>query len=223
MQSSFVTDMQQVSHALQSSTRQSLLLLDEMGKGTSSIDGASLFAATIKYLLGRGPHCPRTLAATHFHEVFHEDFLPEDLPFTPAHMQVLLGNDPARLKEEITFLYKLRYGLELTSHASQCESLCGIPAAIVERAAFVAQLSRDHNLKELQVRIRDDLQGQEQESLRDADSKAHLERAESIARAFIQWNLGADEAAAARRGDEPSLDPIYKLNMILRGGTGTSD
>ena len=53
--------------ALQSATRRSLLVLDEMGKGTSSADGASLFAATIKHLLQRGGNCPRTLAATHFH------------------------------------------------------------------------------------------------------------------------------------------------------------
>lgn len=59
--------MQQVSQALQSCTRKSLILLDEMGKGTSSADGASLFAATIKHFLERGQHCPRILAATHFH------------------------------------------------------------------------------------------------------------------------------------------------------------
>jgi DNA mismatch repair protein MSH5 len=59
--------MQQVSQALQSSTRRSLVLLDEMGKGTSSTDGASLFAATIKHFLRRGEDCPRILAATHFH------------------------------------------------------------------------------------------------------------------------------------------------------------
>lgn len=59
--------MQQVSQALQRGTARSLILLDEMGKGTLSTDGAALFAATIRNLLIRGADCPRTLAATHFH------------------------------------------------------------------------------------------------------------------------------------------------------------
>ncbi|UZJ53372.1 hypothetical protein CBS101457_002692 [Exobasidium rhododendri] len=217
MQSSFLIDMQQVSHALQSCTRHSLLLLDEMGKGTSSTDGASLFAATIRHLLARGYHCPRTLAATHFHEVFHPDLLPEELPFTPAHMQVLLGSDATRLKEDITFLYKLRYGLELTSHATQCEILCGVPPSVVERAAYVAQLSRDHNLGELQLRIQDAMQSQDRPRDDDKNSSQDLQWAERVARAFVQWDLNADEANAARNGEDASLDPLRRLSTILAG------
>ena len=219
MQSSFLIDMKQLSQALQSSTLHSLILLDEMGKGTSSTDGASLFAATIKHLLERGNQCPRTLAATHFHEVFHDDFLSQSLPFTPAHMQVLLSKKSTRLDEEITFLYKLRYGLELISHATQCELFCGIPHSIVERAAYVAQLSRDHNLSELPLRINDALQDQEHIEGEKGGVKSALElqREERMARAFVQWDIEADEATAAIHGNDSILHPLRKLTNILKG------
>lgn len=143
-------------------------------------------------------------------EVFHEDFLPNSLPYTPAHIQVLLGKvEPRRTDESITFLYKLRYGLELTSHAEQCELLCGIPHSIVDRAAYVAQLSRDHNLQELQLRIQDELHHNQ------ADQD--LQRAENIARAFVHWDLRADEEAAENYGENQSFDPCVKLRDLLAG------
>jgi DNA mismatch repair protein MSH5 len=147
-------------------------------------------------------------------EVFHPDFLADTLPFTPAHMQVLLGRDASRLGEEITFLYKLRYGLELTSHATQCEVLCGIPHHLVERAAYIAQLSREHNLNELQLRIQDALQEEASPASEDL-SKETMQRFENIAREIVQWDIETDEAAAAKYGEGPALDPRPHLIDIL--------
>lgn len=109
-QSSFTLDMAQVSRALRSATSNSLVLLDEMAKGTLAHDGAALFAATCIELLKRGHDCPRTLAATHFHEVFHSDLLPESLPYQPAHMEMIIEGVEARASSEsipqLTLLYK---------------------------------------------------------------------------------------------------------------------
>lgn len=127
-------------------------------------------------------------------------------------MQVLLGKkNTSRLEESITFLYKLRYGLELTSHATQCELLCGIPSEIVDRAAYVAQLSREHNLHELQLRIHNEVQGESQ------DSDEELKSAEEMARAFVQWDLAEDQELAATFGELPSLDPKAKLQILVSG------
>lgn len=57
------------------------------------LDGAGLFCGLVKYLLELGPRCPRTLIATHFHEVFRDEeelISPSALPISFVHMQVLL-------------------------------------------------------------------------------------------------------------------------------------
>lgn len=54
------------------------------------VDGAGLFCGVIKHLLNRGADCPKVLAATHFHDVFRQEFLnPKATPITFLHMQVL--------------------------------------------------------------------------------------------------------------------------------------
>merc|ERR1719187_425821 len=65
--SSFACDLQQVSAAVRSFSPRSLLLLDEFGKGTNSIDGEALLASVIKFLVDSSP--PLTLVSTHFHNV----------------------------------------------------------------------------------------------------------------------------------------------------------
>ena len=67
--SAFMIDLSQVSKALRYATANSLILLDEFGKGTSSADGISLLASVIRHLLERR-ECPRTVISTHFSELF---------------------------------------------------------------------------------------------------------------------------------------------------------
>ncbi|PWN47974.1 P-loop containing nucleoside triphosphate hydrolase protein, partial [Violaceomyces palustris] len=65
-QSSFMTELMQLKRSIKYSTQRTLLLLDEVGSGTDTNDGAGLFAASIKYFLRRGLSCPKVLAASHF-------------------------------------------------------------------------------------------------------------------------------------------------------------
>ena len=123
-------------------------------------------------------------------------------------MKVLLGKDDGRVGGEITFLYELQHGLELTSHAAQCELLCGIPRPIVERAAHVASLSRSHNLAEVQLRLHDTLHGRKV-----GRGDADLQRAEEVARAFVQWDLHSV------RNDPASASDLHiGLRAILAHG-----
>lgn len=56
-------------------------------------DGSGLFCGVLKYLLESGTSCPKVIATTHFHEIFHNDLLrPHKLPITFLHMQVLLAS-----------------------------------------------------------------------------------------------------------------------------------
>ncbi|KAG2066456.1 hypothetical protein BDR04DRAFT_1081862 [Suillus decipiens] len=107
-QSAFMIDLNQVSLALRNCTVNSLILLDEFGKGTIPAGsfssrckhnyGAGLFCSVIKHLLNRGSQCPRVLAVTHFHEVFQKDMLdPHKFPITFLHMQVLFTSSKGNL------------------------------------------------------------------------------------------------------------------------------
>lgn len=66
-QSAFMIDLQQVSLALNSATRRSLLIIDEFGKGTDASDGAGLACAVMEHLLSLGIERPKVIGATHFH------------------------------------------------------------------------------------------------------------------------------------------------------------
>lgn len=231
---SFQTDMDQVSNALNRCTPHSLLLFDEMCKGTLATDGVALFAGTIRHLLRRGKDCPRTIAATHFHEVFHEDLLSPSMPITPAHMRILLDTDLSGkgkdeyeegddkdVEQTIVFLYKLCYGIELHSHAVQCAKLCGIRQEVIDRATHVAKKSRDHDLKSLELSIIDDLaeidffDANEQDRQPPSASIYTLRQKEQALRAFTAWNIDADRQTAAEEGEMAFLDPAVKLQRIL--------
>jgi DNA mismatch repair protein MSH5 len=76
MESSFTIDVQQVVTMLRSCAPNSLLIIDEFGKGTCSFDGAALLAATLEHLaMGRCGPCPRTLTSTHLIEIFEQGLL----------------------------------------------------------------------------------------------------------------------------------------------------
>lgn len=56
-------------------------------------DGASLFVGLIKHLVTKGPRLPKTILATHFHEIFFNDFLKRGLPIGLAHMELVIDRE----------------------------------------------------------------------------------------------------------------------------------
>lgn len=97
--SAFMIDLQLISFLLRNCTERSLLLIDEFGKGTNATDGAGLFVGLIKELVTMGARLPKTLLATHFHEIFMNDFLKSRLPVGLAHMELLISKHGA--EEEV--------------------------------------------------------------------------------------------------------------------------
>ncbi|PKC07226.1 hypothetical protein RhiirA5_500820 [Rhizophagus irregularis] len=136
IQSAFMIDLQQISIALRNSTSRSLLIFDEFGKGTGSTDGAGLFCGVIEHLLKRGRDCPKVIAATHFHEIFENNLLPQALPISLATMEIMRDDE----KEELAFLYRLVPGRSTTSWGTFCAAFAGMPSHIVKRASHLSQL-----------------------------------------------------------------------------------
>jgi DNA mismatch repair protein MutS len=138
-QSTFLVEMVETASILANVTARSLVLLDEVGRGTSTLDGLAIAWAVTEALHdhGGGPgQGPKVLFATHYHEL---TALAERLPrVRNFHVAVREWND------EIVFLHKVRPGGTDRSYGIQVARLAGLPAAVVTRAkAILADLESE--------------------------------------------------------------------------------
>jgi len=133
--STFMVEMTETATILNTATRQSLILLDEMGRGTATFDGLSLAWATVEYL--HAETGARTLFATHYHEL---TMLAEKLP--------RVRNLRVGVKEAaggIVFLHNIEPGAASKSYGIEVARLAGLPAQVIERAKRVL---RQHEKQE---------------------------------------------------------------------------
>ena len=125
-QSTFFVEMLELANILNNVTPKSLVILDEIGRGTSTADGCSIARAVLEYLHGRGKTGPKTLFATHFHEmVLAEGVLKRVKNY---HFAVRETN------EDVVFLRKLICGATDKSYGIHVARLAGIPKKVTERA-----------------------------------------------------------------------------------------
>ena len=125
-QSTFMVEMNETANILNNATQKSLLILDEIGRGTSTFDGISIAWSIIEYLEGPRPIGAKTLFATHYHELTE---LAQMFPGVKNYfVQVKEWND------EIIFLRKILPGGADKSYGIQVARLAGLPEAILKRA-----------------------------------------------------------------------------------------
>ena len=135
-QSTFMVEMQETANILHSATSRSLLILDEIGRGTSTFDGLSLAWAVAEYLASNPRARPKTIFATHYHELTDlADALPN---VTNCHVVVREWQD------DIVFLRKVVPGRSDRSYGIQVARLAGLPPSVVARAREILNgLERD--------------------------------------------------------------------------------
>uniref|UniRef100_A0A3B4BAL3 MutS protein homolog 5 n=1 Tax=Periophthalmus magnuspinnatus TaxID=409849 RepID=A0A3B4BAL3_9GOBI len=135
--STFMIDLNQMALALNSSTGNSLVLIDEFGKGTNTVDGLSLLAASISFWLKKAPvDVPHLLLATNFHSLLQLGLLPF------SEMLSLLTLETALDGDELVFLYQLKEGICRSSYAANIATLAGLPTNLVQRGVEVSELYR---------------------------------------------------------------------------------
>jgi len=128
-QSTFFVEMLELANILNNVTPKSLVILDEIGRGTSTIDGCSIARAVLEFLHGRGTTGPRALFATHFHELITaEETLKRVKNF---HFAV------KETRDEVIFLRKLIPGATDKSYGIHVARLAGIPKKVTERAESI--------------------------------------------------------------------------------------
>jgi DNA mismatch repair protein MutS len=125
-QSTFMVEMQETANILHTATSRSLVILDEIGRGTATFDGLSLAWAVAEHLASNPRARPRTIFATHYHELTDlADALPGVANF---HVVVREWHD------DIVFLRKVVPGRSDRSYGIQVARLAGLPPAVVARA-----------------------------------------------------------------------------------------
>ena len=130
-QSTFMVEMTEVANILRNATRNSLLILDEIGRGTSTFDGLSIAWAVIEYISNTKTLGAKTLFATHYHELTElEGTLNGVNNYCIAVKE--MGDD-------IVFLRKIIKGGADRSYGIQVAKLAGVPDSVIQRAKELAQ------------------------------------------------------------------------------------
>ena len=127
--STFMVEMTETAAILHNATPRSLILLDEIGRGTSTFDGLSIAWSVSEYLHNSPEHSAKTLFATHYHELTE---LAENLPGAKNYQITATEKDG-----EVVFLHKLIKGKASKSYGIAVAKLAGLPQKVIERAKDV--------------------------------------------------------------------------------------
>ena len=125
-QSTFMVEMAEVAELLKNATRRSLLVLDEIGRGTSTYDGMAIARAVLEYCADRRRLGAKTLFATHYHELTAVE--QEIQGVRNYHVAV------KKRRDDIVFLRKIVPGAADQSYGIEVAKLAGVPARVIERA-----------------------------------------------------------------------------------------
>ncbi|MDD3222252.1 MAG: DNA mismatch repair protein MutS [Clostridia bacterium] len=150
-QSTFMVEMNEVANILRNATRNSLLILDEIGRGTSTFDGLSIAWSVVEHISDKKRLGAKTLFATHYHELTE---LEGQLPG--------VNNYCIAVKEQgddIIFLRKIIQGGADRSYGIQVAKLAGIPSPVIERAKEIAAKLSDADISTRAREIADEEPG----------------------------------------------------------------
>lgn len=137
-ESTFLVEMNEAANILNNATRNSLILLDEVGRGTSTFDGLSIAWALAEYLHNQPSVAAKTLFATHYHELNELE-----------NMYDHIVNYNVQVKEhdgKVIFLRKLVRGGADHSYGIQVADMAGLPSIVIERAKEILKNLESHSL-----------------------------------------------------------------------------
>ena len=195
-ESTFMTEMVETAQILHHATARSLILLDELGRGTSTYDGLAVARAVIEYIHNHPQIRSKTLFATHYHELTElADVLPR------------LRNLRVEIAEEgsdLVFLYKISSGIALKSYGVYAAKLAGLPRPVVRRAE---QLLNEYE-------TRSDLRGVATNgSTQDQGAALASRREAELADALLEIDPDALSPVEA-------LTKLYELRRLAGAGKG---
>jgi DNA mismatch repair protein MutS len=207
--STFMIEMEETAAILHHATRHSLIILDEIGRGTSTHDGLAIARAVVEHL--HNVIGARTLFATHYHELA---IMAEELPHLRVYTMAISDDDQG----EIVFLHRVTPGSIGRSYGVHVAKLAGMPLSIVRRAEEVLQRlesTKDSQSIEALIRLHGNSlsgNGYRAEMVADGSGLYHLNEESTSLKREYEWQT--DEARLAALNLEQAVGALSDLDII---------
>ena len=200
-QSTFMVEMNEVANILRNATRNSLLILDEIGRGTSTFDGLSIAWAVIEHISNKKLLGAKTLFATHYHELTELEGKMSNV-----------NNYCIAVKEkgdDIVFLRKIVKGGADKSYGIQVARLAGVPDMVIDRAKEIAaQLGDNDILEKVQSISAPAREGRQKPVKYDEVDLSQMSLFDTVTDEDVLKELGEI--------DIPNLTPMDAMNILYR-------
>lgn len=187
-QSTFMVEMSEVANILQNATPRSLILLDEIGRGTSTFDGMSIAQAVVEYIVNTSKIRAKTLFATHYHEL---TTMQDEIPCIQNY------NIAVRKRgDDIIFLRKIVKGATDDSYGIAVAKLAGIPGKVIKRAnEILEKLEANRGIPPKEKKAEEEQEDAIQIRLDDGKEAAMVQKMQDIS-----WE---------------TLTPLEAMNMLV--------
>lgn len=202
-QSTFMVEMNEVANILRNATPDSLLILDEIGRGTSTYDGLSIAWAVIEYISNRRFLGAKTLFATHYHELTELEGKIDNV-----------SNYCVAVREkgdDIIFLRKIIRGGADKSYGIQVARLAGLPDIVIDRAKEIVDQLSDNDITDkiqaIEVKNGDD---------RPVKKIPHYDDVDLGQMSLFDTTSDSDVLQQLRDLDISNMTPVDALNMLYR-------
>lgn len=200
-QSTFMVEMSEVANILRNATKNSLLILDEIGRGTSTYDGLSIAWAVVEYISNSELLGAKTLFATHYHELTEL----EGKLSSVNNYCIAVKEDG----DDIVFLRKIIKGGADRSYGIQVAKLAGVPDIVIKRANEICNtlIDADINTKIKDIKVRNDFSDSKSKKKNKADGQMSL---------FADLNESAiiQEIKTADLGNMTPMKALLYLNEL---------
>ena len=204
-QSTFMVEMNEVSNILRNATNKSLLILDEIGRGTSTFDGLSIAWAVIEHISNKRLLGAKTLFATHYHELTElEDKMDN------------VNNYCIAVKEkgdDIVFLRKIVKGGADRSYGIQVAKLAGVPDMVIDRAKEIAANLSQYDMAAM---IQEMLADKDHKGSKDIKKAKHYDDVDLAQMSLFDTVKDEDVLKELEEIDISNLTPMDALNTLYK-------
>lgn len=200
-QSTFMVEMNEVANILRNATKNSLLILDEIGRGTSTFDGLSIAWAVIEHISNKKLLGAKTLFATHYHELTELEGKMDNV-----------NNYCIAVKEkgdDIVFLRKIIKGGADKSYGIQVARLAGVPDIIIDRAREIVEQLSDNDITEKMQKIAVHVPGEKKKTPR-------YDEVDLTQMSLLDTVTDEDVLNELQEIDISNLTPLDALNTLYR-------
>lgn len=202
-QSTFMVEMNEVANILRNATADSLLILDEIGRGTSTFDGLSIAWAVIEHISNRKLLGAKTLFATHYHELTELEGKMNNV-----------NNYCIAVKEcgdDIVFLRKIIKGGADKSYGIQVAKLAGVPDMVIDRAKEIVEQLTDNDIIEKIQSITVDQKGEVK-----AKKQPKLDEVDLAQMSLFDTVTDEDVLKELMEVEVNTMSPLDALNTLYR-------